>query len=125
MTHDELDAAANRARLRRRGVTVDSDWYATGTTNYQRDDAIIADAWLADNPPDAAEPVSAAAMRQEPGWTQGTDANCFWRGGVLGTLRVWPNTGCVEFGSYVLVRAGATLGDIRKLTAVLCREVRT
>lgn len=115
MTHDELRTIATDL------LNLEYAWWPTELADAGRE---MATAWLKDNPRDNAELVSAAAMRQEPGWTQATDANCFWRGGVLGTLRMWPNTGCVEFGNYVLVRAGATLGDIRKLAAVLCREGR-
>lgn len=117
MTHDELRAAAERL--------LD---YTDGPARTARADDIqaVARGLLSRLPPaDDAELVSAAAMRQEPGWTQGMDDNCFWQDGVLGTLRVWPNTGCVEFGNYVLVRAGATLGDIRKLAAVLCNKEPT
>jgi hypothetical protein len=76
---------------------------------------------LADDP----EPVSAPALRAEPGWTQVAEANCFVA--VVGPdrrLRVWPNTGHVELvekfdAATTLISGGATLGDVRVLAAVL------
>lgn len=52
MSQDELQAAAERKRFRNAGEHVLSDCYATGTTNSQRDNAILATAWLAEHPAD-------------------------------------------------------------------------
>lgn len=121
MTPSELVLAARRCRYAKQ-------WHANGSVSAAMlavvvaDAAVLAEAYLDNKRADASEPVSAAAMRQEPGWAAAADANCFDHRDC--PLRVWPNTGRVEFGAVTLLDGGATLGDVRKLAAVLCGEGR-
>lgn len=85
--------------------------------------AVFARAWLAEHPAAAAEPVTAAHLR-EFGFDDSRHDAAFRRWFPDGpTLCVWPGTGGVEVSdggrTVRLIESGCTLGRLRQLVAAL------